>query len=72
MLASQSYVSSTVSTTSNSEMEPNKKSHSGHVLQVEPQSIAWMEKFLAAIEKIKKPGWYSMCERIGDYHVEVT
>ena len=72
MFASQSSVSSTVSMTSNSEIEPNKKSRSGHVLRVDPQSIAWIEKFPAAVETIKKAGWYSMCERIGDYHVEVT
>ena len=72
MFASQSSVSSTVSMTSNSEIEPNKKSRSGYVLWVEPHSIAWMEKFPTSVEKIKKAGWYSMCERIGDYHVEVT
>ena len=45
---------------------------SGHLLRIEPSNVKWMHKFLLALERVKKIGWYNMFKRIAEHHVEVT
>ena len=72
MFSYEIYVSSVVSTTSNSIMDSDEKPHSnGHVLRIEPHNVEWMSKLPLVVAKLKEAGWYTLCERIGDYHIEV-
>ena len=70
MFSSEIYVSSVVSTTSNSIMDSDKKPRSsGHVLRIEPKNIEWMSKFPLATTKLKEASRYTLCEKIGGYEV---
>ena len=73
MFSSEISISSILSTTLNSIMDFYKKPcSSSHVLRIEPKNIEWMSKFPLATANLKEEGWYTSCERIGDYNVEVT
>ena len=73
MFSSEIFVSSVVSTTLNSIMDSDKRPRSsGHVLRIEPQDVEWMSKLPLVVANLKEASWYTLCERIGDYHREVT
>ena len=73
MLSSQGCISSAASTVSVSAMEMDRKPRtSGHLLRIEPQSVEWMRKIPLAVEKLKEAGWFSMFERIREYHIGIT
>ena len=73
MFSSEIFVSIIPSMVSNSIMDSDKKPYSsGHVLRIEPKNIEWISKFPIDTAKLKEAGWYTLCERIGDYNVEVT
>ena len=42
------------------------------LLKFELENMEWTEKIPHYVQKLKEAGWYTLCERIRDYNVEVT
>ena len=45
---------------------------SGKISRLELDSVKWMEEFPGCAEKMNITGWFSLCERMKGYNLQVT